>query len=93
MAIKTQERPQRWDQPFGQFMTDQDVERLMTVPEIAAIEGNKFPSHIPLEGILKNDARIVKYSAGDIVIREGDYLANYPRPRRFGSPARRTPYQ
>ena len=71
--MTTQVRPQRWDQPFGQFMTDQDVERLMTVPEIAAIEGNKFPSHIPLEGILKNDARIVKYSTGDIVIREGDY--------------------
>ncbi len=73
MAVTTQVRPQRWDQPFGLFMTDKDVERLLTIPEISAIEENKFPSHIPLKGILKNDARIVKYSAGDIVIREGDY--------------------
>ncbi len=73
MAITTQVRPQRWDQPFGLFMTDMDVERLLKIPEISAIEENKFPSHIPLKGILKNDARIVKYSAGDIVIREGDY--------------------
>ena len=37
MAIKTQERPQRGDQAFGQFKTDQDVERLMSIPDIAAI--------------------------------------------------------
>jgi Fe-S-cluster-containing dehydrogenase component/CRP-like cAMP-binding protein len=73
VAITTQVRPQRWDQPFGLFMTDLDVDRLLTIPEITAIEENKFPSHCPLRGILKNDARIVKYSAGDIVIREGDY--------------------
>ena len=73
MAITTQVRPQRWDQPFGLFMTDQDVERLLAIPEISAIEESKFPSHCPLRGILKNDARIVKYTAGDIVIREGDY--------------------
>ncbi len=73
MAITTQVRPQRWDQPFGLFMTDSDIDRLLTVPEIAAIDSNKFPSHTPLKGILKNDARIVKFSAGDIIIREGDY--------------------
>ena len=54
-------------------MTELDVERLLEIPEIAAVEESKFPSHCPLRGILKNDARIIKYSAGDIVIREGDY--------------------
>ncbi len=73
MTITTQERPQRWDEPFGSLMTDADVERLFKVPEISGIEENKFPSHCSLKGILKNDARIIKYSAGDIVIREGDY--------------------
>ncbi len=73
MAITTQVRPQRWDQPFGLLMTDVDVERLLKIPEISAIEEKNFPSHIPLKGILKNDARIVKYSPGEIVIREGDY--------------------
>ena len=66
-------RPKRWDQPFGSLMTDSDVERLFEVPEISGIEESKFPSHCPLKGILKNDARIVKFKPGDIVIREGDY--------------------
>ena len=73
MTISTQVRPQRWDEPFGALMTDVDVDRLFKAPEISAIEENKFPSHCSLKGILKNDTRIVKYSAGDIVIREGDY--------------------
>jgi Fe-S-cluster-containing dehydrogenase component/CRP-like cAMP-binding protein len=73
MAITTQSRPQRWDQPFGSEMTDADVERLLSVPEIKAIESDKFPSRISLAGILRNDTRIMKYKAGDIVIREGDY--------------------
>ena len=54
-------------------MTDADVERLWDIPEIRAIERDKFPSHIPLAGILLNDSRIIRYKAGDIVIREGDY--------------------
>ncbi|MBT5469874.1 MAG: cyclic nucleotide-binding domain-containing protein, partial [Nitrospina sp.] len=73
MTITTQSRPQRWDQPFGSDMTDEDVERLLSIPEIQAIEADKFPSRISLAGILRNDARIMQYKAGDIVIREGDY--------------------
>ncbi|MBC8284420.1 MAG: cyclic nucleotide-binding domain-containing protein [Nitrospinae bacterium] len=73
MTITTQSRPQRWDQPFGPDMTDADVERLLTVPEIQAIEAKKFPARISLAGILRNDARIMRYKGGDIVIREGDY--------------------
>ena len=72
MTITTQSRPQRWDQPFGSDMTDEDVERLLSIPEIQAIEADKFPSRISLAGILRNDARIMQYKAGDIVIREGD---------------------
>jgi Fe-S-cluster-containing dehydrogenase component/CRP-like cAMP-binding protein len=66
-------RPQRWDTPFGPEMTDADVERLMRRPEFAAIKSENFPDHTPLAGILKNDARIVKYREGDLVVREGDY--------------------
>ncbi|MBT7520664.1 MAG: hypothetical protein HN646_00145, partial [Nitrospina sp.] len=73
MAITTQSRPQRWDEPFGADMTDADVERLLSIPEIKAIEAEKFPSRISLAGILRNDSRIVRYKVGDIVIREGDY--------------------
>ncbi len=66
-------RPQRWDAPFGESMTDADVARLMERPEIAAIDADAFPRHTPLEGILRNDTRIMRYRAGDIVVREGDY--------------------
>jgi Fe-S-cluster-containing dehydrogenase component/CRP-like cAMP-binding protein len=66
-------RPQRWDAPFGTDMTDAAVERLLALPEIAAIEAAKFPTHMPLAGILKNDTRLVRFGAGDIVVREGDY--------------------
>ena len=65
-------RPQRWDEPFGP-MTDEDMARLFARPEIAGIDARPFPSHIPLTGVLKNDARIMRYKGGDIIVREGDY--------------------
>ena len=66
-------RPQRWDAPFGPEMADADVERLLALPEFADIDAEGFPKHTPLEGILRNDTRIVRYRPGDIVVREGDY--------------------
>ncbi len=66
-------RPQRWDVPFGAEMGDADVAALLARPDIAAIAADKFPGHLPLAGILRNDTRIVSYAPGDIVVREGDY--------------------
>jgi Fe-S-cluster-containing dehydrogenase component/CRP-like cAMP-binding protein len=66
-------RPQRWDQPFGPDMTDADVAMLRQRPDLAAIDASKFPPNSPLDGILKNDTRLVRYRPGDIVVREGDY--------------------
>jgi len=66
-------RPQRWDAPFGPEMSDADVERLLALPEFASIDSDSFPKHTPLDGILRNDTRIVRYHPGDIVVREGDY--------------------
>lgn len=66
-------RPQRWDAPFGPEMAEADVERLMALPEFADIDAESFPKHTPLEGILRNDTRILRYRPGDIVVREGDY--------------------
>jgi Fe-S-cluster-containing dehydrogenase component/CRP-like cAMP-binding protein len=54
-------------------MADADVERLLALPEFADIDAESFPKHTPLEGILRNDTRIVRYRPGDIVVREGDY--------------------
>jgi Fe-S-cluster-containing dehydrogenase component/CRP-like cAMP-binding protein len=73
VATSTMSRPHRWDVPFGADMTDADVDALMTLPEIANVRVDAFPAHVPLRGILRNDARIVSFQAGDIVFREGDY--------------------
>src|SRR4051812_33396564 len=65
-------RPQRWDVPFGR-MTDQDVDRLLAIEPFRSIDATAFPLTLPLRGILMGDARIGRYQAGDIVVREGDY--------------------
>jgi len=54
-------------------MGERDVEMLRARPEIAAIDEDAFPDNTPLEGIIRNDTRIVRYRPGDIVVREGDY--------------------
>jgi Fe-S-cluster-containing dehydrogenase component/CRP-like cAMP-binding protein len=66
-------RPQRWDEPFGPEMTPDDVGRLLLRPEFSSIASERFPRHLPLHEILLNDTRIVRFKAGDIVVREGDY--------------------
>jgi len=32
-----------------------------------------FSKNVPLRGILKNDCRLIEFSKGDIIVREGDY--------------------
>ena len=54
-------------------MTDYDVWKLFSVPEIAAIDRNKFPANNSLVDILKNDTRIRRYKPGEIIVQEGDY--------------------
>jgi Fe-S-cluster-containing dehydrogenase component/CRP-like cAMP-binding protein len=73
VATPTMNRPHRWDVPFDSDMSDSDVESLMSIPEIANIHAELFPAHVPLRGILRNDARIASFQPGDIVCREGDY--------------------
>ena len=46
--MATMARPQRWDEPFGPEMTDEDVAWLLQRPEIAAINADAFPSHVSL---------------------------------------------
>ncbi len=66
-------RPQRWGTPFGPEMTDADVDRLLTLPVFQNIDQSAFPESQPLREIVKNDARIVRFKRGDIVVRNGDY--------------------
>ena len=70
IAVK---RPQRWDAPFGEEMADDDLRRLLATEPFASIDPEDFPPAVPLDGILRNDTRIVDYTDGSIVVREGDY--------------------
>ena len=67
------QRPQRWDEPFGLDMTDADVDWVLTKPPFDEIDPSNFPSKTSLRDIIKNDTRIMRYSDGEIVVREGDY--------------------
>ena len=73
MAVALTSAPQRWDSPFDPEMTDEQVQELLNIPAFSAVDQELFPAHTPLEGILKNDTRIVRFHPGDIVVREGDY--------------------
>ncbi|MEX2172337.1 MAG: cyclic nucleotide-binding domain-containing protein [Pirellulales bacterium] len=66
-------RPKRWDEPFGSAMTPADVARLLQIEPFCGMNPGEFLPQIPLAGLLLNDTRIVRYKAGDIIVREGDY--------------------
>jgi len=66
-------RPQRWDVPFGDAMRDEDVDQLLQIEPFRGMDPERFPSALPLRGILKNDTRVNRYQDGDIIVREGDY--------------------
>ncbi|MEX0611241.1 MAG: cyclic nucleotide-binding domain-containing protein [Pirellulales bacterium] len=65
-------RPRRWDEPFGE-MTERDVDALSRIEPFRSIDERAFPPSLPLRGILLGDARIGRYQAGDLIVREGDY--------------------
>ena len=67
------QRPRRWDSPLAGEMTEEEVERILASPLFDSIDPGQFPSSLSLRDIVRNDARIVRYGRGDIVVREGDY--------------------
>ncbi len=67
------ERPSRWEIPFGEGMTAQVVDRLMSLAPFAQMDESCFPPHGTLRDILQNDCRVVEYRDGDIVTLQGQY--------------------
>ena len=67
------QQPERWDVPFCEDMTDRNVDRILSLLPFSRIDPSRFPRSIPLRGILRNDSRMVSYSKGDLIVREGDY--------------------
>jgi Fe-S-cluster-containing dehydrogenase component/CRP-like cAMP-binding protein len=66
-------RPQRWDVPFGETMSETEVERLLSIDPFRRADATAFPPTLSLRGVLRNDTRIVHFKDGDLVVREGDY--------------------
>ncbi len=54
-------------------MSDADVCWLRSRDPFAGMNPKSFPRSIPLEGILRNDCRLHRCEAGEIIVREGDY--------------------
>ncbi len=66
-------RPERWDQPLDVSMSDADVAWLRTRQPFASLDWTVFPKSTPLDGVLRNDCRMLRCEPGEIVVREGDY--------------------
>ena len=49
------------------------MEHLLEIDPFREIDESRFPSTLPLRGILRNDARVNRYQDGEIIVREGDY--------------------
>ena len=69
-------RPQRWDEPFDAQMQQATVDRLRGISPFREMDPAAFPARLPLEEILRNDTRVVEFSEGDVIFREGDYGAS-----------------
>jgi Fe-S-cluster-containing dehydrogenase component/CRP-like cAMP-binding protein len=67
------ERPQRWDVAFGPDMSDAAVDRLFATTPFREMSADNFPKRTPLREILRNDARILRFRKGEIIVRQGDY--------------------
>ena len=67
------DRPQRWDASFDPEMTQETVDRLLTIEPFKDIKADKFPKRVALQDILHHDTRVRRFRAGEIIVREGDY--------------------
>ncbi len=66
-------QPLRWEEPYGEEMNDELVARLLKIAPFSQMNERDFPRSLPLEGILVYDARIVRYEADELIVREGEY--------------------
>ncbi|MEZ5383959.1 MAG: cyclic nucleotide-binding domain-containing protein [Prosthecobacter sp.] len=66
-------RPARWDEPFDAEVTPERVALILTLPPFDRLDPQRFPRHLPLEGILRNDTRLLTLKRDQIIVREGDY--------------------
>ena len=59
--------------PFSPDMTDEDVQRILSVPPFNALDARRFRGKISLDWILKTHTRIIRCQEGEIIVRRGDW--------------------
>jgi Fe-S-cluster-containing dehydrogenase component/CRP-like cAMP-binding protein len=67
------ERPDRWDAAFDPEMAEADVDRLLSIPPFSEMSPSNFPKRTPLREILRNDTKIRRFRADELIVRVGDY--------------------
>ncbi len=70
------ERPDRWDHPLDPQMPEECVASLLNTPPFSLMDERRFAQTATLAEILRNDARLLNLSAGDLIFREGQYGAS-----------------
>lgn len=66
-------RPKRWDQPFGPDLTNADVERILAMAPFDGMDQSRFGPSATLRDIIRNDARLLTFESGDLIVRAGDH--------------------
>jgi hypothetical protein len=54
-------------------MSEETVDRLLSLPPFCKIPAEAFPKHLPLRGILRHDTRVQRFRPGELIVRQGDY--------------------
>lgn len=49
------------------------LDRVLSADAFEKVDPSKFPKHLPLDGILLNDCRLLTLPKDGIIVREGDY--------------------
>ncbi len=51
----------------------ENLTRVRSTPVFEKVDPERFPNHLPLDGILLNDCRLLTLPKDGIIVREGDY--------------------
>ena len=69
-------QPQRWEQPLDPKMRETPIDGILSIPPFSLVDETRFPANASLRDIIRNDSRVLHFNAGDIMVREGDYLGS-----------------
>ena len=72
--VQLVKRPRCWDTPFAPArLPEKLVETILAGPVFRDIDAHAFPDDLALRDILANDARVLQFSRGAAVYRQGTY--------------------